>query len=64
MRQYDFFATHTFDGGSITDRWRFVADTFESACEMAQRQEYFDAEEYERDPIIYDTFTEVEVKND
>lgn len=64
MTEYNFFAQETFEGGNVIDRWRLEADTFEEACEIAQQLEYREAEEWERDPVHYDTFTEVAVKND
>lgn len=64
MTEYNFFAQQTLEGAEVIDRWRLHADTYEEACELAQQLEYREAEELERDPVHYDTFTEVAVKND
>jgi hypothetical protein len=59
MNEYNFWAIQNIDGGRIRDRYRLFAYSYEQACEDAQALEYREAEELERDPVIYDEFVEV-----
>lgn len=59
MTEYNFFAIQRFPRAIVSDRWRLEADSFEEACEYAQSLEYADAEENEREPVVYEDFEEL-----
>ena len=59
MAEYNFFAIQHFPRAIVRDRWQLDAENFEEACEYAQSLELADAEEEEREPVMYETFEAV-----